>query len=187
MWICQHLSNILCKRTCVTDGRTDWQSESIMPLATTFSGCSHNENTFNLLVAAMFILHPLWYVPVPATRIQQPHVTDQQPQPSGGPPPAYPGGASAYTDHPAGGTTVVMMKEPSTMPFLTYTYCPPSWRPYVYNQKCSFLGLLELCPACVLWKSWSIIIISSLFTYQTQDIVLFEEYILLAIAKPLLL
>ena len=38
------------------------------------------------------------------------------------------------------------------------THRPPSQRNYNCNQKCSFLGLLELFPPCVLRKSRSIMI-----------------------------
>ena len=57
--------------------------------------------------------------------------------------------------------------EPSTMSYSTNTYRPPSRRHYICNQIYSFLDLLQLFPACVLWKSGSIIIYSQICIFSS--------------------
>ena len=50
----------------------------------------------------------------------------------------------------------------STMSYSTNTYCLPSPSNYNNNQKCSFLGPIELLPPCVLPKSLSIVIFAKM-------------------------
>ena len=75
--------------------------------------------------------------------------------------------------------------KPSTMLYSMNSYRPPSRREYICNQIFSFLDLLELFPACVLWKAWSIIIYSqnALFNYLWKIWFVLTIYIILGNKK----